>query len=69
MENEIIDEDMVLSMEYRQLIKPLKQRPVWVKYSVNEIGRIAKGVGGKEDRTDTMFFIEHKKILGINGKM
>ena len=47
MENEIIDEDMVLAMEYRQLIKNPKQRPVWVKSFVNEIGRIAKGVGGK----------------------
>ena len=34
----LIDEEIVVAMEYRQIIKISKHIPVWFKYFVNGIG-------------------------------
>ena len=58
--NEILDEESGKLMKYRQLITHLKYKEVWFHSSSNEFGRLAQGVGGRIQDTNTIIFI-HKQ--------
>ena len=49
-------------MEYKELIKDPHTKEVWLKSSANEFGRLAQGVGGRIKGTNTIKFINHKKV-------
>ena len=49
-------------MEYCHLRISLRYRDVWGKLFGNEIGRLAKGMPGRVDGTNTLFFIYEEKI-------
>ena len=52
MANEIIDGDVVFSMENRHMIRIPKHKPVWFKSISNEIDRLSQGVGGRVEGND-----------------
>jgi hypothetical protein len=60
--NTIIDPATGASMEYRHLIKHPKYSKIWAQLFSNEIGRLAQGVGGQIEWTDTINFIEYNKV-------
>jgi hypothetical protein len=60
--NEIFNEDMGKLMKYRQLITHPKYREVWFHSSANEFGRLAQGVGGCIQGTNTIFFIHKHQV-------
>ena len=47
-------------MEYRNLMKNPKYSPLYQNYYVKEIGRLAQGMSGLVEGTNTVFFIEKK---------
>ena len=49
-------------LEYRQLIKHPKLKHEWKFSFGNEIGRLAQGMPGRNNRTDTLFFILKSQI-------
>jgi hypothetical protein len=60
--NTIVDPDTGTSMEYRHLIKHPKYSKIWAHSFSNEIGRLAQGIGGRIEGTDTINFIEYNKV-------
>ena len=60
--NEIFDEESGKLMKYRQLITHPKYKEVWFHSSANEFGRLAQGVGGRIQGTNTIFFIHKHQI-------
>jgi hypothetical protein len=45
-------------LNYRQLMRDPKHRPIWSKSSANEFGRLAQGLkDGRVDGTNTITFI------------
>ena len=69
MANGIIDEDTRVFTDYRQLIKNPKQKPVWTKYFLNEVGRISLAVGYRVEGRDTIFFCSATIYLKTEGNM
>jgi hypothetical protein len=57
MANSVTNEDTVASLEYRHLIQDDSTFPVWNKAAANEFGRLAQGVGGRIEGSNTFFFI------------
>jgi hypothetical protein len=49
-------------MEYRQLITDPTTKDAWLLSSANEFGRLAQGVGGRIDCTNTIRFIPSKDL-------
>jgi hypothetical protein len=49
-------------LEFRQLIRHPKHWLTWLPSAVNEFGRLAQGVGGRVEGTDTMFFIYKHQV-------
>ena len=49
-------------LEYRHLIKRPEYREVWGKSYGNEIGRLAQGMKGRVEGTNTMFFINKHEV-------
>jgi hypothetical protein len=50
-------------MKYRQLISThLKYKEVWMHSSANEFGRLAQGVGGRIQGTNTIFLIHKHQV-------
>ncbi len=66
---EIFDNETGKLLKYRQLITHPKYRNVWMHSSTNEFGRLAQGVQGRIQGTNTIFFIQKIKFLVIDGKM
>ena len=60
--NPVIDPETGKSLEYRHLINDPKTRDTWLKAMANEIGRLAQGVGGRIEGTDTFEFVHWKTI-------
>ena len=58
----VMDNETGELMEYRHLMKNPKYREVWGKSSGNEIGRLAQGMPGRVEGTDTMFFIKKEEV-------
>lgn len=56
-------------MQKKQSIDDLIREPkkeVWLKSSVNELGRLAKGIPNREQGTDCIIFMPKSKVP--NGK-
>ena len=49
-------------LEYRHIIKPPKYKFDWDYYFGNDIGRLAQGTTGRENGTNTIFFIHKGEI-------
>ena len=45
--NAVINPVTGAAMEYRDLIKNVKTKKVWIQSMANEVGRLAKGFGTK----------------------
>jgi len=60
--NEIFDADSGKMLKYRQLITHPEHKEVWYHSSANEFGRLAQGVGGRIQGTDTIFFIHKYQV-------
>ena len=60
--NAVLDEDTGELMEYRHLIKNPKYRVIWGNAYGNELGRLAQGMKGQVNGTNTIFCIDKKDI-------
>ena len=58
----VMDEDTGELLEYRQLMKHTKYKRVWGRAFGNEIGRLAQGMPGRVEGTNTFFFIPYSAI-------
>ena len=56
------DEDTGEYLNYRQLIKNSKHAKIWLTSAANEFGRLAQGVGGRIEGTDTIKFIHKHEV-------
>ncbi len=59
---EVFDEETGKQLKYRQLINHPKYREIWMHSSANEFGRLAQGVGGRIQGTNTIFFIYKHQV-------
>ena len=60
--NAVLDDDTGELLEYRHLVKRPKYKTDW-EYSLgNEIGRLCKGMPGRNDGTETMEFIYQDQV-------
>ena len=60
--NPVLDFDTRILLEYCQLLQDHKHKEIWTKAGANEFGRLAPGVGGRIDRTNTIFFVHKHEI-------
>ena len=60
--NAVLNEDTGELMEYRHLIGNPKYREIWGRSFGNELGRLAQGMKGRVEGTDTLFCINKKDI-------
>ena len=58
--NAVLDEDTGKLMKYRRLMKNPKYRPLYRNSYAKELGRLAQGMPGLADGTNTIFFIPKK---------
>ena len=58
----VIDDDTGELLKYRHLIKNPKYRKDWGHSFGNEVGRLAQGMPGRSDGTNTMSFIDKATI-------
>jgi hypothetical protein len=68
MANAAINEDTGASLKYRQLIQDETTFPVWNKAAANELGRLAQGVGGRIEGSNTIFFIKSYHVWTVCGR-
>ncbi len=61
--NPVLDFDTGELLEYRQLLRDPKHKEIWTKAGANEFSRLAQGVSGCIDGTNTIFFVHKNKIL------
>ena len=54
----VLDKDTGKLMEYQSLMKNPKYRPLYRNSYAKEIGRLAQGMTGLDEGTNTMFFID-----------
>ena len=54
----VLDEDTGELIEYRSIMKNPKYRPLYSNSYAKEIGRLAQGIPGLVEGTNTMFFID-----------
>jgi hypothetical protein len=57
MANDVINQGTGASLEYRHIIQDETTFPVWNKAAANEFGRLAQGVGGRIEGSNTILFI------------
>ena len=60
--NTVLDGDTGEMMEYRHLIARPKYKEVWGDAFGKEVGRLAQGIPGKVEGTDTLFFINKDEV-------
>jgi hypothetical protein len=60
--NAVLDEDTGELMEYRHLMKNPKYRQLYGKSYAKELGRLAQGMPGQVEGTNTIFFIDKSDI-------
>ena len=60
--NAVLDEDTGELMEYRHLMKSPKYRQLYGKSYAKELGRLAQGMPGQVEGTNTIFFIDKADI-------
>jgi hypothetical protein len=56
MANAVINQDTGASLEYLQLVQDETTFPVWIKAAPNEFGCLARGIGGRIEVSDKIFF-------------
>jgi hypothetical protein len=59
---EVFDDESGKLLKYRQLITHPKYREVWMHSSANEFGRLAQGVGGRVQGTNTIYFVHKHQV-------
>ena len=59
---EIFDKDTGKLLKYQQLITHPKYSKLWTHSLANEFGRLAQGVGGQIQGTNTIFFIHKHQV-------
>jgi hypothetical protein len=62
MANAVINQDTGASLEYRHLIQDEATLSVWNKAAENEFRRLAQGVGGRIEGSNTIFFIPRQAV-------
>jgi hypothetical protein len=62
MANAVLDKETGEMLEYRQLLRSPKYNAPWSLSAANEFGRLAQGVGGRVNGTNTIFFISHSEV-------
>jgi hypothetical protein len=62
MVNAVINQDTGASLDYRHLIQDETTFPVWNKAAANKFGRLAQGVGGRIEGSNTIFFIPRQTV-------
>ncbi|MDH5650207.1 MAG: hypothetical protein OEY67_11205, partial [Gammaproteobacteria bacterium] len=60
--NAVLDEETGKMLNYRDLLRHPKYKEDWSKSSANEFGRLAQGVGGRVEGTETIFFIHKHQV-------
>ena len=60
--NAVLDKDTGELMEYRRLMKNPKYRPLYRNSYAKELGRLAQGMPGLADGTNTICFIPKKDV-------
>ncbi len=50
-------------LNYQQLIRNPKHREIWSTSAANKFGRLAQGVGGRVNPTNTIFFIRKDQVV------
>ena len=60
--NAVLDEDTGELMEYRRLMKNPKYRTLYRDSYAKELGRLAQGMPGLAEGTNTIFFIPKKEV-------
>ena len=55
--NAVINEETGELMEYRHIMKNTKYRQLYTKSYSKELGRLAQGIPGKLEGTNTIYFI------------
>jgi len=60
--NAVLDKDTGELMEYRHLMKNPKYRQLYGKSYAKELGRLAQGMPGQVEGTNTIFFIDKSDI-------
>ena len=60
--SDVLDEDTCELMEYRGLMKNPKYRKLYAKSYIKELGRLAQGMPGQVEGTNTVFFIPEKGV-------
>ena len=66
--NVVLNLEIGEMMEYRQVMKNHKYRELYEKAYEKELPRLAQGIPGLSDDTETMFFIDKKTCHQIGGK-
>ena len=64
----VLDPETGKLLEYRHLTKKPQFKEVWSKTGSKEIGRLAQGVPGVVDGTNTIFFIDYDQIPNDRSK-
>ncbi len=59
---EVFNDNTGKLLKYQQLITHPKNQEVWMHSSANEFGRLAQGVGGQIQGTNTIFFIHKHQV-------
>jgi hypothetical protein len=62
MANAVIHPTMGANMEYRGLIADKETFPTWDRATANEFGRLAQGVGGCIEGSNTIYFIPRSAV-------
>jgi hypothetical protein len=65
----IFDKESGQMLKYWKLISHPKYWEAWTHSSANEFGRLAQGIGSRIEGTNTIFFVQKKISLLINGEM
>jgi len=60
--NAVLDEDTGELLEYRHLMRNPKYRELWGKSYGDELGRLAQGMPGRVEGTNTIFFINKEDV-------
>ncbi len=60
--NTVLDHDTGELLEYRQLLRHPKHKAIWKKSAADEFGRLAQGIGGRVEGTNTIEFIHKHEV-------
>jgi hypothetical protein len=63
--NAVIDPDTCRALSYEDLVKNPKTRDLWSKAMTKELARLAQGLDGLKEGTNTVFYMTHAKIKNI----